>query len=84
MSAVGPGLADAPWFPDLEIPAGLTAEDLVEAAALVQQWAGDEGPEGDCEWTAIPLVIRIYERLVAAAGERSQKAGEPPSDRAKA
>ena len=59
------------WFPDLELPPGLTFEDVQRAAALVDQWVrgfDEDSGEGDddAEWSPIPLVVRIYRQLSAA------------------
>lgn len=48
------------WFPDVEVPAGLTLEDLARAASLVREW------EHDDEWSGIPVVVRIYRELRSA------------------
>lgn len=48
------------WFPDIEVPAGLTLEDLARAARLVRGW------EHDDEWSGIPVVVRIYRELRSA------------------
>jgi hypothetical protein len=47
-------------LPDVRVPPGLTAEDLIDAARLVAEWQ-----DGD-EWSPIPLVVRIYDRLSIA------------------
>jgi hypothetical protein len=49
------------WLPDLQIPDGLTFEDLNQAAAAIRAWGDGEEP------TAIPLAAELFERLTAAA-----------------
>jgi hypothetical protein len=47
-------------LPGVRVPPGLTAEDLIDAARLVTEWQDSD------EWSPIPLVVRIHERLSIA------------------
>lgn len=55
------------WFPDLQIPDGLTFDDLKVAAVLIRAWQDDE------ESTAIPLAARLVEHFRAAVAKNSEK-----------
>ena len=52
-------------FRGIEIPDGLTGEDITRAAHLVQEWADDQGRDDD--YCGLALVVRIYRQLSAAA-----------------
>lgn len=54
------------WFPDLEIPEGLTYEDLCHAAGLVHEWTDSD------EFSGLYLVAEIYRLLSRAAGGRAE------------
>lgn len=60
-------------FPDLAIPDGLTRDDLISAAHLVQQWSDGS------EWTGVPVVVKVYRRLSEAAAARRWAVQAEPS-----
>ena len=66
------------WFPDLEIPEGLTFDDLVAASALIRDWCECEEEK---EATAIPLVVTLVQRLRAAAAQNRETGLSEPGVR---
>jgi hypothetical protein len=52
-------------FRGIDIPDGLTGEDVIRAAHLIQEWADDQGRDGD--YCGLALVVRVYRVLSAAA-----------------
>ncbi len=68
----GGPLTLAQFLSELEVPEGLTADDLKPAAALVREWAEGDDPEVDP--TAPLVVAKIYEMLAASDKTRKPKA----------
>jgi hypothetical protein len=51
------------WFPDVDVPEGLTLDDLWRAAALVREWQHDD------DWSGLAVTAAVYRVLRSAEKE---------------
>lgn len=56
------------WFPDLEIPPGLTYVDLNEAVGMLAAW--ERGDNADGDWSGVYLISRLYALLRSRESSR--------------
>lgn len=63
------------WFPDLDVPNGLTYWELLECTPLLADWQRGDGNEND--FNGVYVIAEIYRRLRAIERDRPRPENYP-------